>query len=142
MLAHSQTISVFSLTNITYIKNRVKMSMTVEDCTVVRPGFPRPFPDTPSNVVEQLKLNGKVAVVTGAADGIGLAVAEGYAEAGADVVFWYHTNEAAVQKAEEVAKLHGVKTKAYRVDGKLCSGHIRTHPLLLLTPRGLVNKRS
>lgn len=97
------------------------MSMTIENCTVVRPGFPRPFPNTPSNVVEQLKLNGKVAVVTGAADGIGLAVAEGYAEAGAHVVFWYNTNVLAIQKAAEVAKTHGVKTKAYKVDGKCFS---------------------
>lgn len=107
--------------------------MTVENCAVVRPGFPRPFPNTSSNVIEQLKLNGKVAVVTGAADGIGLAVAEGYAEAGAYVVFWYNTNEAAVQKAEEVAKLHGVKTKAYKVDGKQCLLRTRTN-LLSSTP--------
>lgn len=93
--------------------------MTIENCEVVRPGFPRPVPNIPSNVVDQLKLNDKVAVVTGAADGIGLSVAEGFAEAGAHVVFWYHSNEIAVQKAEEVAKTHGVKTKAYKVDGKL-----------------------
>lgn len=92
--------------------------MNVEDCTVVRPEFPRPFPNTPSNVVEQFKLNGKVAVVTGAADGIGLAVAEGYAEAGANVVFWYNSNEVAITKAEEVAQTRGVRTKAYMVDGK------------------------
>lgn len=93
--------------------------MTVENCTVVRPDYPRPFPNTPSNVVEQFKLHGKVAVVTGAADGIGLAVAEGYAEAGANVVFWYNTNKVAITKADEVAKLHGVKTKAYQVDSEL-----------------------
>lgn len=92
--------------------------MNIENCTVVRPDYPRPFPNTPSNVVEQFKLNGKVAVVTGAADGIGLAVAEGYAEAGANVVFWYNSNDVAIKKAEEVAKTHGVKTKAYKVDGK------------------------
>lgn len=95
------------------------MSMTIDNCTVVRPDYPRPFPNTPSNVVEQFKLNGKVAVVTGAADGIGLAVAEGYAEAGANVVFWYNTNDVAIKKAEELAKTHGVKTKAYKVDGEL-----------------------
>ena len=67
------------------------MSMTVEDCTKVRDGFPRPFPDTPSNVVEQFKMAGKVVVVTGAADGIGYAVAEGMAEAGASVAMWYNT---------------------------------------------------
>ena len=67
------------------------MSMTVEDCTKVRDGFPRPFPGTPSNVVEQFRMTGKVVVVTGAADGIGYAVAEGMAEAGASVAMWYNT---------------------------------------------------
>ena len=67
------------------------MSMNVEDCAQVRDGFPRPFPDTPSNVVEQLRMNGKVVVVTGAADGIGYAVAEGMAEAGANVALWYNS---------------------------------------------------
>ncbi|GMF69246.1 unnamed protein product [Aspergillus oryzae] len=84
------------------------MSMTVSDSTQIRDGFPRPFPDTPANVLEQFKLNGKVVVVTGAADGIGLAVAEAMAEAGAHVALW----------GEELAKDHGVRTVAYKVDGK------------------------
>ena len=65
--------------------------MSVEDCGVVREGFPRPFPDTPSNVMEQFSLKGKVAVVTGAADGIGYSVAEGFAEAGAHVALLYNS---------------------------------------------------
>jgi uncharacterized membrane protein (UPF0136 family) len=67
------------------------MSMTVEDCTRVRPGFPRPFPTTASNVMQQLSMAGKVVIVTGAADGIGYAVAEAMAEAGADVGMWYNS---------------------------------------------------
>ena len=67
------------------------MSMNFENCGVVRDGFPKPFPNTPENVMEQFKMNGKVAVVTGAADGIGLAVAEAMAEAGAHVAFWYNS---------------------------------------------------
>lgn len=67
------------------------MSMSSQDCGQVREGFPRPFPDTPTNVFEQLSLKGKVVVVNGAADGIGLAVAEAMAEAGADVAFWYNS---------------------------------------------------
>lgn len=67
------------------------MSMSVEDSAVVREGFPRPIPDTPTNVVEQFKMNGKVAVVNGASDGIGYAVAEGFAEAGAAVALLYNS---------------------------------------------------
>jgi sorbose reductase len=67
------------------------MSMTVSDCSQTREGFPRPFPNTPSNVIEQFKMSGKVAVVTGAADGIGYAVAEALAEAGASVALWYNS---------------------------------------------------
>lgn len=67
------------------------MSMTVSDCAQVREGFPRPFPATPSNVLEQFKMSRKVAVVTGAADGIGYAVSEAMAEANAAVAMWYNS---------------------------------------------------
>ncbi|KAK7418139.1 hypothetical protein QQX98_004114 [Neonectria punicea] len=92
------------------------MSMNTDDCAKLRDGFPRPFPDTPSNVLEQFQLTGKVVVVTGAADGLGLAVAQAMAEANAQVAFWYNSNDAAVQKAEEIGKEHGIKTAAYKVD--------------------------
>jgi sorbose reductase len=42
-------------------------------------------------VLDQLKMHGKVCVVTGGSDGIGFAAAEAMAEAGADVVLWYNT---------------------------------------------------
>ncbi|PSN61385.1 short-chain dehydrogenase [Corynespora cassiicola Philippines] len=92
------------------------MSMSVEDAQGSRAGFPRPFPDTPSNVLEQFNLSGKVVVVNGAADGIGLAVAQAMAEAKGHVALWYNSNNAAVAKAEELAKAHGVTTKAYQVN--------------------------
>ncbi|KAH6950909.1 reductase with broad range of substrate specificity [Fusarium avenaceum] len=92
------------------------MSMNETNCTVLRDGFPRPFPDTPSNVMEQFKMTGKVVVVTGGADGIGYAVAEGMAEANAHVVLWYNSNDAAVQRANDLGKKHNIKTAAYKVD--------------------------
>lgn len=67
------------------------MSMSIKDCNVPRDGFPRPVPNIPNNVFEQFKMQGKVAVVVGAADGIGAAVAEAMAEAGADVALWYNS---------------------------------------------------
>ncbi|PTB67248.1 NAD(P)-binding protein [Trichoderma citrinoviride] len=92
------------------------MSMTVEDCRRVRPGFPRPVPDTPENVLQQFQMKGKVVVVTGAADGIGLAVAEGMAEAGADVAMWYNSNNAAVERARGLEEMHKIRAVAYQVD--------------------------
>ncbi|KAJ5222316.1 short-chain dehydrogenase [Penicillium citrinum] len=92
------------------------MSMNLADCDRAREGFPRPFPNTPTNVLEQLSLRGKVAVVNGAADGIGLAVAEAMAEAGANVALWYNSNDRAVQKSQELASTHGIKSTANKVD--------------------------
>lgn len=67
------------------------MSMNDQDCLTVREGFPRPFPNTPTNALDQLSLKGKVVVVTGAADGIGHSVSEAMAEAGADIAMWYNS---------------------------------------------------
>ncbi|RFU77904.1 short-chain dehydrogenase [Trichoderma arundinaceum] len=58
----------------------------------------------------------KVVVVTGAADGIGLAVAEAMAEAGANVALWYNSNDAAVEKAKSFGSVHAIKAVAYQVD--------------------------
>ncbi|KAI0533978.1 putative short-chain dehydrogenase [Xylaria digitata] len=93
------------------------MSMGFAECAVVRSGFPRPVPDTPTNVLEQFKtMKGKVVVVTGAADGIGYAVSEAMAEASANVALWYNSNDAAIVKADGLVKAHGIKTCAYKVD--------------------------
>lgn len=66
------------------------MSMTEQDSTA-REGFPRPYPDTPSNVLEQLSLSHKVVIVTGAADGIGYSVSEAMAEANANIAMLYNS---------------------------------------------------
>ncbi|GAW25795.1 putative l-xylulose reductase [Rosellinia necatrix] len=67
------------------------MSMGFDECGVVREGFPRPFPETSENVLEQFRMTGKVVVVTGAADGIGYAVSEAMVEANANVAMWYNS---------------------------------------------------
>ncbi|CAG8232395.1 unnamed protein product [Penicillium salamii] len=92
------------------------MSMSVQDCAPARDGFPRPFPDTPTNVLQQFQMKGKVVVITGAADGLGYAVAESMAEAGADVALWYNSNDVAIEKAKTLAKENNIKTSAYKVD--------------------------
>ncbi|KAF2024514.1 sorbose reductase SOU1 [Setomelanomma holmii] len=92
------------------------MSMSIEECQTPRPGFPKPVPNTPQNVMQQFSMKGKVVIVTGAAEGIGGAVADGIAEAGGDVALWYNSNKKAFERAENLAKEHDVRTKTYSVD--------------------------
>lgn len=92
------------------------MSMSIEECQTPRPGFPKPVPEGPSNVMDQFSMKGKVVIVTGAAEGIGGAVADAIAEAGGDVALWYNSNPEAEKRAERLAQEHSVKTKAYSVN--------------------------
>lgn len=75
--------------------------------------LPRPSPKLPKNSLDLFSLKGKVASVTGSSGGIGFAVAEAYAQAGADVAIWYNSKPAD-EKAEYLAKEYGVKCKAYK----------------------------
>lgn len=61
-------------------------------------------------------LEGKVSIVTGAARGIGAAIAKTLAEHGSDVAFTYVSESSAGKAAELEAQLSalGVKAKAYR----------------------------
>ena len=54
---------------------------------------------------------GKTAIVSGAGAGIGLAVAQGLAESGANVAIWYHGNRKALERAKDIEKEYGVKCK-------------------------------
>jgi len=60
-------------------------------------------------------LKGKIALVTGASYGIGFAIAKGYAEAGAKIVF-NDINEELVNKGLEAYKEAGVEAKGYVCD--------------------------
>lgn len=86
--------------------------MTHEDAQLQRTS--NPTPNTPQNVLEQLSMKGKVVAITGAADGIGFAIAEGIAEAGGDLALLYNSNEAAKDKAAELARRHIVTARAYK----------------------------
>ncbi|KAL7775069.1 hypothetical protein CFE70_005985 [Pyrenophora teres f. teres 0-1] len=92
------------------------MSMSIDECQQPRAGFPKPVPDTPTNVMQQFSMKGKTIVITGAAEGIGGAVADAMAEAGGNVALWYNTNPKAKERAETLAKEHNVQTKTYSVD--------------------------
>lgn len=76
----------------------------------------------------------KVAVVTGASIGIGLAAATAFAEAGADVVLLYARSKHTEKIASDLADRTGVKVKAYQLDGEwlpVISRRIIDTPLLL-----------
>ncbi|KAI5965878.1 uncharacterized protein KGF55_001242 [Candida pseudojiufengensis] len=77
--------------------------------------LPKKFTPPSGNILDLFSLKGKVASVTGSSGGIGFAVAEGYAQAGADVAIWHHSHPAD-DKAEYLEKTYGVKAKAYKSD--------------------------
>ncbi|TGZ77200.1 NAD(P)-binding protein [Ascodesmis nigricans] len=68
------------------------------------------------SVLPLFSLKGRTAIVTGAADGIGLAVAHAFAEAGANVALWYNSNPKAHERAKDIEAKYGVQAKAYKVD--------------------------
>ena len=56
-------------------------------------------------ILDALKLDGKVAIITGAGQGLGHAMALKFAEAGADIVAASRTQAQLDETAEEVARL-------------------------------------
>ena len=69
------------------------------------------------HIQEMFDLTGKVAIVTGGGKGIGLKMAEGLAEGGANVVLCSRKVENCQKGAEDIARL-GVKTLALKCDVK------------------------
>ncbi|RAO68789.1 uncharacterized protein BHQ10_004801 [Talaromyces amestolkiae] len=73
-------------------------------------------PPVHNSLFSLFSLKGKTAIVTGGGAGIGLAVAQGLAEAGANIALFYNTNDKAPERAAEIEKQYGVKAKAYQAD--------------------------
>lgn len=67
------------------------------------------------NVMDLFKLDGKTAIVTGGGRGLGAQIAEGFAEAGANVVLCSRKVEACEEVAEKL-KQKGVRTLALECD--------------------------
>ncbi|KAI3323262.1 sorbitol utilization protein SOU2 [Xylariaceae sp. AK1471] len=67
-------------------------------------------------VLPLFSLKDRTAIVSGAGAGIGLAVAHGLAEAGANVAIWYNSNKKALAEAAKIEEKFGVKCKAYQVN--------------------------
>lgn len=61
------------------------------------------------SVFSLLSLKGKTAIISGAGAGIGLRVAQAFAEAGANVAIWYHSNKSAITRAQEIETTYAVK---------------------------------
>lgn len=76
--------------------------------------LPTEAPKPAASVLDLFSLKGKVASITGSSTGIGYAVAEAFAQAGADVAIWYNSHNAD-DKAKALADKYGVKAKAYKV---------------------------
>ncbi|KAI1616489.1 putative NADP-dependent mannitol dehydrogenase [Exophiala viscosa] len=91
------------------------MSMTADECSGLLRAMRQP-PIIPTNVFEKFSMKSRVVCISGSSDGIGFAVAEAMAEAGANLALWYNSNKAAVSKGAELAARHGIKVKAYQVE--------------------------
>ena len=66
-------------------------------------------------ILPLFSLKGRTAIVSGAGAGIGLQVARGLAEAGANVAIWYNSNKKALDRAAEIEKEFGVKCERNHV---------------------------
>lgn len=79
--------------------------------------MPFPFSDVSDHsIAELLSLRGRVAVVTGAAQGLGRAIAERLAEAGAKLVLADLNEEKARTAASEIARRFGAEAIGTRTD--------------------------
>lgn len=71
--------------------------------------------DESLTVLDLFKLKGRVASITGSSSGIGYAIAEAFAQVGADIAIWYNSHDA-TSKADALAKKYNVRAKAYKAN--------------------------
>ena len=68
-------------------------------------------PPKEDQIIPLFQLTHRTAIVSGSDRGIGLRVAQAFAEAGANVAIWYHSNKDALERAAEIEEKYGVKCK-------------------------------
>jgi NAD(P)-dependent dehydrogenase (short-subunit alcohol dehydrogenase family) len=66
--------------------------------------------------IKQFDLTGRSAIITGGSKGLGLAMAEGLASAGANVMIVNRNQEEGEQAAKELAEAYGVKAVSFAAD--------------------------
>ena len=69
-------------------------------------------------VFDMLRLDGKVAFITGARQGLGYDIACALAEAGATIVISSRNQESVKDVANEISETYGVKTYTVELDQK------------------------
>ena len=80
-------------------------------------------------ILEQFKLTGKAAIVTGASKGLGLAMAEGLAEAGADVALVARGDLSAARERVEAAGRRAVEIRQPPQPGLQAGGPLKFQAL-------------
>ncbi len=72
--------------------------------------------NTPLPGIKLFDLSGRTAIITGGSKGLGLAMAEGLASAGCNVVLVSRNGDEGVASAAKVAEAYGVKTNSFAGD--------------------------
>ncbi|WP_406721320.1 glucose 1-dehydrogenase [Thioclava litoralis] len=73
-------------------------------------------PVTPQPTKAANRLKGKIAIVTGGSSGIGAAIAETYAQEGADLVITYRSDEEGARKTADHVAAHGSLVEIVKCD--------------------------
>ena len=66
--------------------------------------------------IEQFRLDGRTAIVTGGSKGLGFAMAAGLASAGAKVMIVSRTSDQAIAAAQEITSHYGIDACGYKAD--------------------------